>query len=104
MSAARHTLLGSVWIGVASAILLWGAAGSWLPISVLEAFGFASGALCVWLVTRENHWKWPIGLANNIKYATPTHLPPRCGTAAIWASTIPPSPPSALPRRQISIC
>ena len=69
MSAARHTLLGSVWIGVASAILLWGAAASWLPISVLEAFGFATGALCVWLVTRENHWKWPIGLANNIKYA-----------------------------------
>ena len=66
MSAARHTLMGSLGIGAVSAVLLWGAAATWLPISVLEAFGFATGALCVWLVTRENHWNWPIGLANNL--------------------------------------
>ena len=38
----------------------------WLPIDLTEALGFATGAVCVWLVTRGNIWNWPIGLANNI--------------------------------------
>lgn len=25
-----------------------------------------SGALCVWLITRENIWNWPIGMINNL--------------------------------------
>ena len=38
----------------------------WWPISVVEAWGFVTGAVCVWLVVREHMWNWPIGLANNI--------------------------------------
>jgi nicotinamide mononucleotide transporter len=35
------------------------------PISTTEAWGFATGGICVWLVVREHLWNWPIGLANN---------------------------------------
>ncbi len=41
----------------------------WLPLDLTEAFGFATGAVCVWLVTRGNIWNWPVGLANNIVFA-----------------------------------
>lgn len=41
----------------------------WLPIDLTEAWGFATGAICVWLVTKESLWNWPIGLANNIFFA-----------------------------------
>lgn len=34
----------------------------------LEAFGFVTGAACVFLQVRENIWNWPIGIANNIVY------------------------------------
>lgn len=34
----------------------------WLPLDVTEALGFATGAICVWLVTKGNIWNWPIGL------------------------------------------
>jgi nicotinamide mononucleotide transporter len=37
-------------------------------VSVVEVFGFVSGALCVWLVARQNVWNWPIGIANNITF------------------------------------
>ena len=30
-----------------------------------EAWGFATGLACVWLVVREHLWNWPLGLANN---------------------------------------
>ena len=32
--------------------------------STLEAISFVTGALCVWLVVRENVWNFPIGLVN----------------------------------------
>ena len=37
----------------------------WLKVTtVLEAVSFVTGALCVWLVVRENVWNFPIGLLN----------------------------------------
>ena len=32
--------------------------------TTLEAIAFVTGALCVWLVVRENVWNFPIGLVN----------------------------------------
>lgn len=43
--------------------------GSWigkLPISLTEALGFVTGAVCVLFVIEENIWNFPIGIANNI--------------------------------------
>jgi nicotinamide mononucleotide transporter len=37
-------------------------------VSLVEVLGFVSGALCVWLVARQNVWNWPIGIANNITF------------------------------------
>jgi nicotinamide mononucleotide transporter len=34
----------------------------------IEILGFITGALCVWLLARQNIWNWPIGIANNIFY------------------------------------
>jgi nicotinamide mononucleotide transporter len=34
----------------------------------VEILGFLTGALCVWLLARQNIWNWPIGIANNIFY------------------------------------
>ncbi|MFI5104127.1 MAG: nicotinamide riboside transporter PnuC [Terriglobales bacterium] len=33
-----------------------------------ELLGFITGALCVWLLVKENIWNWPVGIANNIFY------------------------------------
>ncbi|SRR5579859_146385 len=33
-----------------------------------ELAGFVSGALCVWLLIRQNIWNWPVGIANNVFY------------------------------------
>ncbi|SDC32458.1 nicotinamide riboside transporter PnuC [Actinokineospora iranica] len=35
------------------------------PTSRMEVIGFLTGALCVWLVARQNPWNWPIGIVNN---------------------------------------
>lgn len=32
--------------------------------SLLEAIGFVTGAICVWLTVRENIWNFPLGLLN----------------------------------------
>jgi nicotinamide mononucleotide transporter len=37
-------------------------------VDLVEIIGFVSGALCVWLVARQNVWNWPIGIANNITF------------------------------------
>jgi nicotinamide mononucleotide transporter len=34
------------------------------PMSYLEFFGTAAGAVAVWLSAKENVWSWPIGLIN----------------------------------------
>jgi nicotinamide mononucleotide transporter len=39
-----------------------------LPLSWTEAVGALSGALCVWLIVKENVWNWPLGLVNNAFY------------------------------------
>src|SRR6478736_7916556 len=54
---------------VPSAVLLLASWFKWAPIDFTEACGFVTGAVCVWLVTRENIWNWPIGLANNLFFA-----------------------------------
>ncbi|MBB5959457.1 nicotinamide mononucleotide transporter [Saccharothrix tamanrassetensis] len=33
-----------------------------------EVTGFVTGALCVWLVARQNSWNWPIGILNNLAF------------------------------------
>jgi nicotinamide mononucleotide transporter len=35
---------------------------------MIEIFGFATGAVNVWLLARQNIWNWPIGIANNLAY------------------------------------
>jgi len=39
-----------------------------MTFSLNEALGFITGALCVWLLARQNIWNWPIGIANNLFY------------------------------------
>lgn len=51
---------------IASLAVLAASYGGWWPISVAEAWGFATGGVCVWLVVREHLWNWPVGLANNL--------------------------------------
>ncbi|MFD0271336.1 nicotinamide riboside transporter PnuC [Streptomyces sp. NPDC127106] len=35
-------------------------------MSWTEVLGFATGALCVWLVARQHLANWPVGIANNV--------------------------------------
>jgi nicotinamide mononucleotide transporter len=37
-------------------------------VTVAEIAGFVTGALCVWLLARQNIWNWPIAMANNILF------------------------------------
>jgi nicotinamide mononucleotide transporter len=37
-------------------------------VSVIEVIGFVTGALCVWAVTRQFIWNWPVGIANNAAF------------------------------------
>jgi len=39
-----------------------------VPVSKTETLGFLTGAVCVWLIVKENVWNWPVGIANNIFY------------------------------------
>ena len=61
MKKLLYTLAGLFSLG-----LVLGSWYSFLPMSLTEVFGFLSGALCVWLVVKQNIWNWPIGIINNI--------------------------------------
>ena len=36
--------------------------------SLIEGFGFITGAACVALLVRQNIWNWPLGIANNLVF------------------------------------
>lgn len=38
------------------------------PVTLIDAVGFITGALCVWGVTRQAAWNWPVGIANNLAW------------------------------------
>jgi nicotinamide mononucleotide transporter len=38
------------------------------PMTLVEVFGFVTGAACVWLVAKDNIWNWPLGIANAAFY------------------------------------
>ncbi|HEX7150220.1 MAG TPA: nicotinamide riboside transporter PnuC [Thermoanaerobaculia bacterium] len=40
----------------------------WLPFSLTETFGFVTGAWCVYFVTAQNIWNFPLGIANNVLF------------------------------------
>ncbi len=56
-------------ISVVTALLLAASWFKWLPLDFTEALGFATGAVCVWLVTKGNIWNWAVGLANNLFFS-----------------------------------
>ncbi|MEV8536930.1 nicotinamide riboside transporter PnuC [Streptomyces sp. NPDC051211] len=37
-----------------------------MAVSWTEVLGFATGAVCVWLVARQHIANWPVGIANNV--------------------------------------
>ena len=55
---------------IISATLTLGAWQGWLPMQLTEVFGFITGAICVWLVVKDNIWNWPVGIINNIFYVS----------------------------------
>jgi nicotinamide mononucleotide transporter len=51
--------------GIFAAALMAASWRGWIAVSVPEAFGFVAGAICVWLVVKENIWNFSLGIANN---------------------------------------
>ena len=56
-------------IGLLCGVLVLCAAFKWIPASLVDAFAFATGIVCVWLITKESIWNWPWGLVNNLLIA-----------------------------------
>lgn len=54
--------------GVLSVALIFISYFKIVPLSMVEVFGFITGAVCVWLVAKDNIWNWPIGIANAAFY------------------------------------
>jgi nicotinamide mononucleotide transporter len=57
-----------VCLWVASAAVVVASYFGWWSVGLVEAWGFATGGVCVWLVVREHLWNWPVGLANNVVF------------------------------------
>jgi nicotinamide mononucleotide transporter len=62
--------LGLLAGGAAGLALLYASWRGWAPFGLApfgltEALGFVTGALCVYLVVRENVWNFPVGIANS---------------------------------------
>ncbi|HEY3330166.1 MAG TPA: nicotinamide riboside transporter PnuC [Capsulimonadaceae bacterium] len=55
-----------VMTAVAMCCLVIASAAHKVPVSLTEALGFVTGALCVGLTVKQNIWNWPIGIANNV--------------------------------------
>lgn len=49
-----------------SGLLLLITARHLIPSNVTEMLGFITGGACVWLLTKQNIWNWPIGIANAV--------------------------------------
>jgi len=64
-----------VWVGGAASLALVYA--SWVgwapfgekPLDMTETLGFVTGALCVYLVVKENVWNFPVGMVNVATFA-----------------------------------
>lgn len=64
--ASRSTIFLALLCVVVSSIAIVSVRNQWA--STLEGFCFATGAVCVWLVVRENIWNFPIGILNVTGY------------------------------------
>jgi HTH-type transcriptional repressor of NAD biosynthesis genes len=40
-----------------------------VSLSIIEAFGFVTGAASVWLLVKESAWNWPVGILTGVFYA-----------------------------------
>ncbi len=55
------------WL-VSSVILVLLSHFSVIPSTMIEVIGFLTGALCVFLLVKQNIWNWPIGIVNAVMY------------------------------------
>ncbi len=55
-------------LAAAATVLTLSHLGCW-SIGNAEAWGFATGGVCVWLTVRQHVANWPLGLANNVAFA-----------------------------------
>jgi len=60
-------ITSALWV-LASAIIIALAKFGVIPTTFVEVAGFLSGALCVWLLVKQNIWNWPIGIVNAFMY------------------------------------
>lgn len=67
-TGARLPAREGIVLGSLAALIVVAAYFGWGGIPVTEAWGFATGGVCVWLVVKEHMWNWPIGLANNVVF------------------------------------